>query len=133
MTETDVLSNQTNFFDQELLEQTLPAIPVEVDPQQTEKDLKKKKRQRQLIVIGTVLVSALFMGLAVLIVVAPESNSQPKITPPPTASSAPEQETGLAKRLDEVETNLRAADPVELNAPFPPVNFNLFLDAPPRR
>jgi hypothetical protein len=133
MTESDVLSNQTNFFDQELLEQTPTEVPVEVDPEQAEKDLKKKKQKQKLILIGTSVITVLFVVLAILVVVAPEPEFQLNATPSPIAFGTTEEETRLKKRLDEVEVDLRAADPIQLNAPFPPVNFTLFLDPPPRR
>lgn len=131
--EPEVLSNQTTFFEQELMEQTPPSLPVEVDPNQAEKEIARKKKKRMAILGGTAAVAGLLLVLALVVLVMPEVQQQLIISPSPIPFGQDPVETQLSKRLDEVEVDLMAADPIKLDAPFPPVNITtLYLDAPPR-
>lgn len=131
--EPDVLSNQTTFFEQELMEQTPPELPVEVDPQQAEKEMARKKRKRVAILAGTGVVATLLILLAVVVLIMPEAQRRITITPSPIPFGQKPTESTLSKRLDEVEVDLKASDPITLDVPFPPVNMaTLYLDAPPR-
>lgn len=131
--ETDVLSNQTSFFEDELLEQTPPTMPVEIDPQQAEKEIARKKRKRLLILAGTGGVVVLLFLVAGVVLLTPEAIPRLTATPSPIAIGQTPQQNQITKRLDELEADLRAADPIEINTPFPPVNMTtIYLDAPPR-
>lgn len=131
--ETDVLSNQTSFFEEELLVQTPPSMPVEVDPDHAEKLIVKKKRQRQLILAGTGSVVVLLFLIAGVVLFMPETVRQLNVVPTPIAIGQTPAETNLTRRLDELEADLRSADPIKVNAPFPPLNLTtIYLDAPPR-
>lgn len=131
--ETDVLSNQTTFFEQELLEQTPPTMPVEIDPDFAEKEVARKKRKRQLILGGTVGVVVLLFFVAGVVLFMPEAVPRLTATPSPIPFGQTPAETQLTRRLNELETDLRTADPIEIDTPFPPVNLTtLYLDVPPR-
>lgn len=129
----DVLTNQTSFFEDEVLDSTPPSLPVEVDPHQAEKDAAKKKRLRMLVVIGTIGTTVFFMGIALLIVVTPEKLPELTVTPSPISLQNQVDQSQIKKRVDELEADIRAADPIEVGFPFPPINPSLFLDEPKRR
>jgi hypothetical protein len=132
--EPEVLSNQTTFFEQELMEQTPPELPVEVDPQQAEKDLVRKKRKRVAILAGTGSIVVLLLLLAVVVLVMPEAQRMITVAPTPIPFGQQKTESALTKRLDEVEADLKASDPITLDVPFPPVNMTtLYVDAPLRQ
>jgi len=132
--EPDVLSNQTNFFNQELMQQTPPTLPVEVDPQQAEKELARKKKKRILILAGTGSVAIFLILIAVAVLLMPDAVPILTVTPSPIAFGKNQAEDQLSRRLDEVEADLHAADPVQVNTPYPPVNTTtLFLDDPGAR
>ena len=133
MTDTDILSNQTHFFEEEVFGEAPPTLPVEEDPLQAEKDAARKKRKRTFILFGTVSVSVLFVGLAVAILVAPEVLPQLTVTPSPISIKQPTDQSQIRKRLDELEADVIAADPLEVSFPFPPVTSDLFLDQKQRR
>jgi hypothetical protein len=133
MTDTDILSNQTKFFEDEVFGESPPTLPVEEDPLQAEKDAASKKRKRAFILFGTVGVSVLFVGLAVAVLVAPEALPQLTVTPSPISIEQQTDQSQIRKRLDELESDVIAADPIEVGFPFPPVTSDLFLDQKQRR
>jgi|GEM_PF-1221255 len=131
--ETDVLSNQTTFFEQEVMGESPAELPVDIDPNFAEKEIARKKRKRILILAGTGSIAGLLLVVALLVLIMPEAQQRLTATPSPIPFGQTPTETALSRRLDEVEADLRAADPVKLDAPFPPVNMTtLYLDAPPR-
>lgn len=131
--EAEVLSNQTTFFESEVMQQAPPTMPVELDPQHAEKELLRKKRQRLMILAGTLVTVVLLFLTAVLILVAPEARPRLDVVPSPIVLQRDPQETILTQRLAELERDLRAADPIVVDVSFPPLNMtNLFLDRPPR-
>jgi len=128
MTETDVLSNQTDFFDAEVLEQVPPSLPLEEDPLKEEKIQQHKKKTRILIVIGTVTVALVFMGVALLILVTPEQLPVLTVRPSPIMLKTTPQETQLKQKIDLLENNIRKADPIDIGFGYPPVTSDLYLD-----
>jgi len=128
MTETDVLSNQTDFFDAEVLEQVPPSLPLEEDPLKEEKIQQHKKKTRILIVIGTVTVALVFMGVALLILVTPEQLPVLTVRPSPIMLKTTPQETQLKQKIDLLENNIRKADPIDIGFSYPPVTSDLYLD-----
>jgi len=133
LNETDVLSDQTTFFEQELLHQTPPTLPVEVDPNQAEKEIARKKKKRMLILGGTAAVSLLLIVTAVVVLLMPEAQQRLGVIPSPLPFGQTPTETALTRRLDELEMDLKASDPIKLDVPFPPLNMaTLYLDAPPQ-
>lgn len=133
MNEPDVLSNQTTFFEQELMQQTPPTLPVEIDPQHAEKEIARKKKKRLVIIGGTGTVAVLLILMAVVVLIVPEAQQRFAVTPTPIPFGETQTETVLSKRLDELEIDLKASDPITLDVPFPPLNMStLYLDPPPR-
>lgn len=131
--EADVLSNQTTFFEQEVMGETPAELPVDIDPDFAEKEIARKKRKRMVILAGTGSMAGLLLIVALLVLIMPEAQQRLTATPSPIPFGQSQTETTLSRRLDELEADLRAADPVKLDAPFPPVNMTtLYLDAPPR-
>lgn len=131
--ETDILSNQTNFFEEEVFGEAPPTLPVEEDPLQAEKDAARKKQKRAFILFATVGLSLMFVGLAVAILVAPEVLPQLTVTPSPISIEQQTDQSQIRKRLDELESDVIAADPIEVGFPFPPVTTDLYLDQRQRR
>jgi len=133
LNEAEVLSNQTTFFEQELMEQTPPTMPVEIDPNQAENEIAIKRKKRVLIIGGTSTVTILLVLLAVVVLIIPEAQQRLLITPSPIPFSQAQTETPLSRRLDELELDLKASDPITLDVPFPPLNMTtLYLDPPSR-
>jgi hypothetical protein len=131
--ENDILSNQTNFFDEELMEQSPPSLPIEEDPQAEEKAVAAKKRKKLFVIAGAATFGILLFGIGLLAIFAPRAEQIVRVTPSPIALQGSQNETEISQRLDELEADVRTADPIEVGFPFPPINFNLFLDQPQRR
>ncbi len=128
-----MLSNQTTFFEQEVMGETPAELPVDIDPDFAEKEIARKKRKRMVILAGTGSMAGLLLIVALLVLIMPEAQQRLTATPSTIPFGQSQTDTTLSRRLDELEADLRAADPVKLDAPFPPVNMTtLYLDAPPR-
>lgn len=126
--ETELRYNQTNFFNEELLEQSPPTLPVEPDPFQAQKDALRKKNKKLFILLGTAAVGVLCIGGAILLVLTPTPDTTLVVLPSPITVSNSSEKSELTKRLDELEKDLKASDPIEVENPFPPVSFDLYLD-----
>lgn len=128
MTETDILSNQTTFFEEEVLDSTPPSLPIEEDPHKAEKEQAKKKQLRLFILLGTVGTTIMAVGLALVVLFSPEPLPVLTATPSPISIANQKENQEILERLTEVEADIRSADPVNVGFPYPPINANLFLD-----
>jgi type IV secretory pathway component VirB8 len=108
-------------------------LPIEEDPLKEEKAAAKKKQLRLFILLGTVGTVVTFVGLAAVILITPEKMNIQKVVPSPIVINSETDQSVISKRLDELEADIHAADPIEVGFPYPPVNSGLFLDQPKRR
>jgi len=123
------LTNQTRFSSEEPLFENPPFITssstAPVEPVQ-------KKKFSPLLLLGGGVIGLVVILLVAVVVFSPKRQNTPVSVEPITQQAVENESTELTRRLSEVEADLKAADPVKVDLPFPPVSFSIYLDAPPR-
>lgn len=116
-------SNQTQFTFEEPLFEAPPEVPTEPTAPQPP----WYKRPRNLILGGGAVFLLLIVSLTMLsrpVVQQQLTDLTASPTPTPAARGPYDQ------RLQELQTELQAADPTRQDLPFPPVNMELQLASP---
>ncbi len=123
----ETLSNQTQFGSEEPLFEhaSLPTPPSEKNAQPAGP---KKFWQDKVFLFGVGVVGVSLLLLMMIGMSSPRRVQQ-LLGQNPTPSPRPAQ-SALQQRLNEVKTDLSAADPSQSDLPFPPVDKNIYLDKP---
>lgn len=119
----EIPSNQTHFAEEEPLfeESSLPVDPnAPIVP-------RKKKSPLALILIGAGLIVIVILFLIVIMLLMPVQMLPTKAKPSPTPT-VKKDVSALEQRINELDVDLKQADPSKLDLPFPPVNMELELD-----
>lgn len=98
-----------------------PSVTPPAEPEVPEPVPPWFKRPRFLIA-GGVILSGLLVGLLLLLIPGPSSSSRYEVQPTPVVESqiSPQQ-----AKINELRTELEAADPATQELPFPAVNMKL--------
>jgi hypothetical protein len=124
----EVSSNQTQFSTEEPLFEnaSLPSSSQKIAP---ETSSPKKPNPLFFLVVGLLF----FIIVLLLIVLLLPQKNLPKLMVQPTPSPvSTAKQTELQQRVNEINTDLKNADPTKVDLLFPPVDMSLNLDPPQR-
>lgn len=126
--------DQTSFIEDQVRDSapSLPhasqAMPVMKDDEGEETTPKKPVRKPSpLLLIGIVLIILIVIVVAV-VEALPKKEQSVTVTPNGVeATSAPLVPSAVQKSIDDLKSDVKQADPLTNDLPFPPVNFGLHL------
>lgn len=117
-----IQENQTLFAS----EQPVFQEPVDTERQTAQKDQSPQKKRRLLFIV--VAGSALFFLLLLMVALsARRSEQQTIVEASPTPEPQTTEFTQLGRAVKDVETLVNNADPTNNEFPFPPIEFNIFI------
>jgi hypothetical protein len=91
---------------------------------------KKPMDKKVMLIIGLSIFTLLSFLLLALINPKPPGTPQVNTTPSPTPLLETGPTTKLGQEIKELQDNIKSADPLQNELPFPPLNFHLHLKIP---
>lgn len=125
MTEYD--TNQTQFSQDQPIFQDVVVPEMQKPPEETGETTKQSSKKKLLIagIAGFVL---LFIVLLVFIVTRRPMEQTQILEASPSPSPVISADNPLKQRVDNLQTELDAADPADQMLVFPPIDMDIFLD-----
>lgn len=93
------------------------------------KPVSAKRKNTPLIIVGVGIFFLLLLSI-LLLMAKPTKRRIQTATALPSPTPQTQAQTQLQREVDQLDTDIKSADPQNNSLPFPPVNFNLHLKPP---
>lgn len=127
MTEYD--TNQTQFAENQPLFQSV-SVPEVATHHEDDAAQKKPSQKKKIIFIVSIVFGLIFLLLFLVLLLPKKPAEVSQVVASPSPSPVISADNPLRARVENLQTELDAADPQNQSLVFPPINMNIFLDKP---